>query len=54
MPLAHCRLILLFAVAKPTVVFRVMGGDVQLDDVQMTVIKPAEIKPVATKAAKKD
>lgn len=43
-----------FAVAKPTVVFRVIGGDVQLDDVQITVVKSAEIKPAAKKAAKKD
>ena len=35
-----------FSVAKPTVVFRVIGGDVQLDDVQVTVLKAAEIKPV--------
>ncbi len=42
-----------FSVAKPTVVFRVMGGDVQLDDVQVTVLKGAEIKPVEKKAAKK-
>lgn len=43
-----------FSVAKPTVVFRVMGGDVQLDDVQVTVLKAAVIKPVEKKAAKKD
>lgn len=43
-----------FSVAKPTVVFRVMGGDVQLDDVQVTVLKQAVIKPVEKKAAKKD
>lgn len=43
-----------FSVAKPTVVFRVLGGDMQLDDVQVTVLKAAEIKPVAKKAAKKD
>ncbi len=42
-----------FAVAKPTVVFRVIGGDVQLDDVQVTVLKAAEIKPVEKKAATK-
>ncbi len=30
-----------FSVAKPTVVFRVIGGDVQLDDVQVTVLKAA-------------
>ena len=42
-----------FSVAKPTVVFRGMGGDVQLDDVQVTVLKGAEIKPVEKKAAKK-
>lgn len=42
-----------FSVAKPTVVFRVIGGDVQLDDVQVTVLKAAEIKPVEKKAAKK-
>lgn len=42
-----------FAVAKPTVVFRVMGGDVQLDDVQITVLKAAEIKAAAKKTAKK-
>lgn len=41
-----------FSVAKPTVVFRVMGGDVQLDDVQITVLKGAEIKPIEKKAAK--
>ncbi len=43
-----------FSVAKPTVVFRVIGGDVQLDDVQVTVLKAAEIKPVEKKAAKQD
>lgn len=43
-----------FSVAKPTVVFRVIGGDVQLDDVQVTVLKGAVIKPVEKKAAKKD
>ena len=42
-----------FSVAKPTVVFRVIGGDVQLDDVQVTVLKAAEIKPVEKKAATK-
>lgn len=42
-----------FSVAKPTVVFRVMGGDVQLDDVQVTVLKGAEIKAATKKAAKK-
>ena len=42
-----------FSVAKPTVVFRVIGGDVQLDDVQVTVLKAGEIKPVEKKAAKK-
>ena len=42
-----------FAVAKPTVVFRVIGGDVQLDDVQVTVLKAAEIRPVEKKAATK-
>lgn len=42
-----------FSVAKPTVVFRVIGGDVQLDDVQVTVLKQAVIKPVEKKAAKK-
>lgn len=42
-----------FAVAKPTVVFRVMGGDALLDDVQVTVLKGAVIKPVEKKAAKK-
>ncbi len=42
-----------FSVAKPTVVFRVIGGDVQLDDVQVTVLKVAEIKPVEKKAATK-
>lgn len=41
-----------FAVAKPAVVFRVIGGDVLLDDVQVTVLKAAEINPAATKAAK--
>jgi hypothetical protein len=39
-----------FSVAKPTVVFRVIGGDVQLDDVQVTVLKAAEIKPAAKKS----
>lgn len=42
-----------FSVAKPTVVFRVIGGDVQLDDVQVTVLKAAVIKPAETKSAKK-
>ena len=42
-----------FSVAKPTVVFRVIGGDMQLDDVQVTVLKAGEIKPVEKKAAKK-
>lgn len=31
-----------FRVAKPGVVFRVLGGDLQLDDVQVTVLKPVE------------
>ena len=31
-----------FHVAKPGVVFRVLGGDLKLDDVQVTVLKPAE------------
>ena len=31
-----------FHVAKPGVVFRVLGGDLQLDDVQVTVLKPVE------------
>jgi hypothetical protein len=43
-----------FSVAKPTVVFRVIGGDVQLDDVQVTVLKAAEIKPAEKKAATKN
>lgn len=43
-----------FSVAKPTVVFRVMGSDVQLDDVQVTVLKGAVIKPAEKKAAKQD
>lgn len=43
-----------FAVAKPAVVFRVIGGDVLLDDVQVTVLKSAEIKPAVKKAARKD
>lgn len=43
-----------FSVAKPTVVFRVIGGDVQLDDVQVTVLKAAEIKPVEKKATTKN
>ncbi len=40
-----------FSVAKPTVVFRVIGGDAQLDDVQVTVLKAAVIKPAERKAA---
>ena len=31
-----------FHFAKPGVVFRVLGGDLQLDDVQVTVLKPVE------------
>lgn len=42
-----------FSVAKPTVVFRVIGGDVLLDDVQVTVLKGAEIKPAEKRSAKK-
>lgn len=43
-----------FSVAKPTVVFRVIGSDVQLDDVQVTVLKAAVIKPVEKKDEKKN
>lgn len=42
-----------FSVAKPNVVFRVIGGDVHLDDVQVAVLKAAEIKPIDKKASKK-
>jgi hypothetical protein len=38
-----------FHVGKPTVVFRVMGGDVQLDDVSVTVTKPAPAPKTAAK-----
>jgi len=31
-----------FHVSKPAVVFRAMGGDIQLDDVEVTVTKPAD------------
>lgn len=40
-----------FHVSKPTVVFRVVGSEVQLDDVEVRVTKPStvSIKPVAAK-----
>lgn len=38
-----------FHVGKPTVVFRVMGGDVLLDDVAVTVTKPAPAPKTAAK-----
>jgi hypothetical protein len=38
-----------FHVGKPTVVFRVIGGDVQLDDVTVTVTKPAPAPKTAAK-----
>lgn len=42
-----------FKVAKPAVVFRVIGGDVHFDDVDLQVLKPAGATPVVTKKAKK-
>jgi len=38
-----------FHVGKPTVVFRVMGGDILLDDVSVTVTKPATPAKTAAK-----